>query len=55
MPALAVGKVFTVIVTSSDEEQPLAVTITVYVVVTVGLAAGLDTLVDPNPAEGVQL
>ena len=54
-PAAAIGKGFTVTVTEFDLEQPVAVTVsvTVYVVVEVGLAVGLDTVVELNPVDGV--
>jgi hypothetical protein len=45
--------VFTVIVTALVEVQPFApVTVTVYVVVAVGEAVGLDTVVELNPVAG---
>ena len=55
-PAAAIGNGFTVTVTEFDLEQPVAVTVsvTVYVVVDVGFAVGLDTVVELNPVEGVQ-
>ena len=55
-PAAAVGNGFTVTVTLLDLEQPVAVivSVTVYVVVEVGLAVGLDTVELLNPVDGVQ-
>jgi len=54
-PAAAIGNGFTVTVTEFDLEHPVAVTVsvTVYVVVEVGFAVGLDTVVELNPVEGV--
>jgi len=54
-PAAATGNGFTVTVTEFDLEQPVAVTVsvTVYVVVDVGFAVGLDTVVELNPVDGV--
>ena len=54
-PAAAIGNGFTVTVTEFDLEHPVAVTVsvTVYVVVEVGFAVGLDTVVLNNPVEGV--
>ena len=43
-PALAVGKAFTVTITSSLELQPFEVTVTVYVVVDAGLTLILDVV-----------
>jgi len=56
VPAAATGKGLTVTVILLDLEQPVAVmvSVTVYVVVEVGLAVGLDTVVELNPVEGVQ-
>ncbi len=46
----------TVIVVEAVTEQPAVFEIvTVYVVVTVGLAVGFETLLELNPAEGDQL
>jgi len=55
-PAAAIGNGFTVTVMLLDLEQPVAVmvSVTVYVVVDVGFAVGLDTVVLDNPVEGVQ-
>ena len=55
-PAAATGNGFTVTVTEFDLAHPVAVTVsvTVYVVVDVGFAVGLDTVVLDNPVEGVQ-
>ena len=55
-PAAATGKGFTITVILLDLEQPVAVmvSVTVYVVVDVGFAVGLDTVVELNPVEGVQ-
>ena len=55
-PAAAVGNGFTVTVTLFDLLQPVAVivSVTVYVVVVVGLAVGLDTVELLNPVDGVQ-
>jgi len=55
-PAAATGNGFTVTVMLLDLEQPVAVTVsvTVYVVVEVGFAVGLDTVVLDNPVDGVQ-
>ena len=55
-PAAATGNGFTVTVTLLDLEHPVAVTVsvTVYVVVEVGFAVGLDTVVLDNPVDGVQ-
>ena len=54
-PAAATGNGFTVTVMLLDLEQPVAVTVsvTVYVVVEVGFAVGLDTVVLDNPVDGV--
>ena len=54
-PASAVGNGLTVTVTLLDLEQPVPVivSVTVYVVVVVGLATGLDTVVELNPVDGV--
>ena len=54
-PAAAIGNGFTVTVTEFDLEHPVAVTVsvTVYVVVEVGFAVGLETVVLNNPVEGV--
>ena len=53
-PADATGRLFTVTVTLLELTQPLAfVSVTVYVVVEVGLAVGLDTVVLDNPVDGV--
>ena len=56
-PAAAVGNGFTVTVTLLDLLQPVAVmvSVTVYVVVEVGLALGFDTVELLNPVDGVQL
>ena len=56
-PAAATGNGFTVTVTLFDLEHPVAVivSVTVYVVVEVGLAVGLDTVELLNPVDGVQL
>ena len=56
VPAAATGNGFTVTVTEFDLEHPVAVTVsvTVYVVVDVGFAVGLDTVVLDNPVDGVQ-
>ena len=56
-PAAAVGNGFTVTVTLLDLLQPVAVIVsmTVYVVVLVGLADGLDAVELLNPVDGVQL
>ena len=56
-PAAAVGNGFTVTVTELDLLQPVAVivSVTVYVVVLVGLALGFDTVELLNPVDGVQL
>lgn len=52
-PALAVGLEFTVIVIDDVPVQPLlSVTVSVYVVVEVGLAVGLATVVELSPVEG---
>src|SRR6185312_2548489 len=52
--AEATGKLFTVTVTLLEFTQPLElVSVTVYVVVDVGLAVGLDTVVPDNPVDGV--
>ena len=55
-PAAATGNGFTVTVTEFDLAHPVAVTVsvTVYVVVEVGFAVGLETVVLDNPVEGVQ-
>ena len=55
-PAAATGNGLTVTVTEFDLVQPVAVTVsvTVYVVVEVGFAVGLDTVVELNPVDGVQ-
>ena len=55
-PVAAVGNGFTVTVTLLDLEQPVAVmvSVTVYVVVEVGLAVGFDTVELLNPVDGVQ-
>jgi len=54
VPAEATGKLFTVTVTLLAFIQPLElVSVTVYVVVEVGLAVGLDTVVPDNPVDGV--
>jgi len=55
VPASAVSTVVTVTVTTSVAEHPLLVTVTVYVVVTAGLATGFAIVVELNPAAGVQL
>jgi len=54
-PAAATGNGFTVTVTEFDLEHPVAVTVSVivYVVVDVGFAVGLDTVVELNPVDGV--
>jgi len=53
-PADATGKLLTVTVTLFEFTQPLElVSVTVYVVVLVGLAVGLDTVVELNPVDGV--
>ena len=54
-PAAATGNGLTVTVTEFDLEHPVAVTVsvTVYVVVDVGFAVGLDTVVELNPVDGV--
>ena len=54
-PAAATGNGFTVTVTEFDLAHPVAVTVsvTVYVVVDVGFAVGLDTVVELNPVDGV--
>ena len=56
-PAAAVGNGFTVTVMLFDLEHPVAVivSVTVYVVVVVGLALGFDTVELLNPVDGVQL
>ena len=56
VPAAATGNGFTVTVTEFDLVQPVAVTVsvTVYVVVEVGFAVGLETIVELNPVDGVQ-
>ena len=52
-PAEATGKLFTVTVTLLAFTQPLElVSVTVYVVVDVGFAVGLDTVAELNPVEG---
>ena len=55
VPAAATGKGLTVTVMLFDLEHPVAVmvSVTVYVVVEVGLAVGLDTVVELNPVDGV--
>ena len=54
-PADATGRLFTVTVTLLEVTQPFElVSVTVYVVVLIGLAVGLDTVVELNPVEGVQ-
>ena len=55
-PAAAVGNGFTVTVTLLDLLHPVAVmvSVTVYVIVLVGLALGLDTVELLNPVDGVQ-
>ena len=55
VPAAATGNGFTVTVILFDLEQPVAVTVSVivYVVVEVGFAVGLDTVVELNPVDGV--
>jgi len=54
-PAAAVGNGFTVTVTLLDLLHPVAVmvSVTVYVVVEVGLAVGLDAVELLNPVDGV--
>ena len=54
-PAAAVGNGLTVTVTLFALVHPVAVivSVTVYVVVVVGLAVGLDTVVELNPVDGV--
>ena len=54
-PAAATGNGFTVTVMLLDLEQPVAVivSVTVYVVVEVGFAVGLETVVELNPVDGV--
>ena len=54
-PAAATGNGLTVTVMLLDLEQPVAVmvSVTVYVVVEVGFAVGLDTVVELNPVDGV--
>ena len=53
-PASAVGNEFTVTVTLFERIQPFPfVSVTVYVVVEVGLAVGLDTAALDNPVDGV--
>ena len=55
-PALAFGGGFTVSTMLLVPEQPLAlVAVTVYVVVTVGLAVGLAILVALRPVAGAQV
>ena len=56
VPAAATGNGFTVTVMLLDLEQPVAVivSVTVYVVVEVGFAVGLETVVELNPVDGVQ-
>jgi len=56
-PAAAVGNGLTVTVTLLDLLHPVAVivSVTVYVVVEVGLAVGFDTVELLNPVDGVQL
>jgi hypothetical protein len=54
-PAVTVGGGLTVTVTLALEEHPALVTVTVYVVVVVGLAEGLETVVLLNPVDGLQL
>jgi len=55
VPAAATGNGFTVTVMLLDLEQPVAVivSVTVYVVVEVGFAVGLETVVELNPVDGV--
>ena len=55
-PAAAVGNGFTVTVTLLDLLHPVAVmvSVTVYVIVLVGLAVGLDAVELLNPVDGVQ-
>ena len=55
-PAAATGNGFPVTVMLLDLEQPVAVmvSVTVYVVVEVGFAVGLETVVELNPVDGVQ-
>jgi len=55
-PAAAVGNGLTVTVTELDLLQPVAVivSVTVYVVVLVGLAVGLDTVELLKPVDGDQ-
>jgi hypothetical protein len=52
LPADTVGDVFTVTVTVAVREHPLAVPVTVYVVVVVGLATGLAQVVQDKPVDG---
>jgi len=54
-PAAAVGNGFTVTVTELDLLQPVdvIVSVTVYVVVVVGLALGFDTVELLKPVDGV--
>ena len=55
-PALTVGNEFTVTVTLAVLEHPLPlVPVTVYVVVTVGLATGLAQVLQDKPVDGDQL
>jgi len=56
-PAAAVGNGLTVTVTLLDLLQPVdvMVSVTVYIVVVVGLAVGLDTVELLKPVDGVQL
>ena len=51
---LIVGNGFTVTVTCEVEEQPACVTVRVYVVVTVGVATGFETVLLLKLDEGVQ-
>lgn len=54
--AVTVGKEFTVTVTVVESEQPPgSVATTVYVVVAVGVAVGLETLVLLKPVAGLQV
>jgi len=53
-PASATGRACNVTVTVSDAEQPFAsVTVTMYVVVEVGLAVGLAAVDELNPVDGL--
>ena len=54
-PALTVGGGFTVTVTIAVDEHPAFVTVTVYVVVTVGFATGFAITLLLNPVPGDQL